>query len=454
MLTVSTTLSFGQLILESELRDGNLPDGWSQTDVTFSTSAGGYANFTSENAELSSPSFDLSEFAEASLSFSVAKFGSGDDGPLTVEVSTDGGTNWDAQTFTSPTPTSSTYIDTTLVFDETVAGESDVRIRFTRGDSPSQKRLRDVLIVGPDGITIPEATEVSTIADLRAGATDDTRYRLTGEAILVFYDSFQNRRYLVDESAGIFSVDDGGNLPSELTEVGQGVTGVEGTLSLENNGALITLTTDEGSANATISSTGNVINPETTTIAELSLDDTGKLVYIENVSFVENGDFSTGTNYQIVDANEDTLTFRTDYFGADYIGEAIPQEELSIVGLVGGFGNSPQIFARSSDDFLDAVITSNEEFADAPVKFELRQNYPNPFNPSTEISYSLPEVSNVSLTVYNMLGQKVATILNAQRQSAGSHTVSFDASNFSSGVYLYRLEAGSFVQMKKMLLMK
>jgi hypothetical protein len=85
--------------------------------------------------------------------------------------------------------------------------------------------------------------------------------------------------------------------------------------------------------------------------------------------------------------------------------------------------------------------------------FALEQNYPNPFNPSTTIQYSLENAAQVSLKVYNLLGQDVATLVN-DRQEAGSYVVPFNALNLSSGVYFYRLEAGSFVSMKRLVFMK
>jgi len=94
-----------------------------------------------------------------------------------------------------------------------------------------------------------------------------------------------------------------------------------------------------------------------------------------------------------------------------------------------------------------------EQTIDLPRDFALQQNYPNPFNPSTVIVYELPTVSDVVLTVYDMLGREIATLVR-QRQAAGRYRATFNAQNLSSGVYLYRLQAGSFVQTKKMMLLK
>jgi hypothetical protein len=89
----------------------------------------------------------------------------------------------------------------------------------------------------------------------------------------------------------------------------------------------------------------------------------------------------------------------------------------------------------------------------APAVFYLGQNYPNPFNPSTSIKYSIPRDGLVSLAVYNILGEKVSTLVN-QNMSAGNYEVKFDASHYASGIYFYRLDAGVYSSMKKMILMK
>ena len=88
-----------------------------------------------------------------------------------------------------------------------------------------------------------------------------------------------------------------------------------------------------------------------------------------------------------------------------------------------------------------------------PSEFGLNQNYPNPFNPSTNISYTLPEKADVELSIFNMLGQKVATVIN-QTQDAGTYTINWQAGSVSSGVYIYRLTAGGNTFTKRMMLIK
>lgn len=90
-----------------------------------------------------------------------------------------------------------------------------------------------------------------------------------------------------------------------------------------------------------------------------------------------------------------------------------------------------------------------------PTKFSLEQNYPNPFNPGTTISYKLPEASDVTLKIFNTLGEEVATLINNEYKSTGEHSsLFFVNSSLPSGVYFYQMKAGSFVETKKMLLLR
>jgi hypothetical protein len=103
------------------------------------------------------------------------------------------------------------------------------------------------------------------------------------------------------------------------------------------------------------------------------------------------------------------------------------------------------------------TVTSVENGFLLPKGFSLLQNYPNPFNPSTVIQYNIEKAAHVSLKIYNLLGLEVATLVNSQ-QEAGSYSITFNsrklANNLSSGIYFYRLEAGSFTSTKKLTLMK
>lgn len=110
------------------------------------------------------------------------------------------------------------------------------------------------------------------------------------------------------------------------------------------------------------------------------------------------------------------------------------------------------VVVRRGGEGDNGVLIPNE-VEDTPLEFNLSQNYPNPFNPTTNINFTLPVNSQVTLKVYNLLGQEVATLVNG-RLGSGPHTVKFDASGLASGMYLYRIEAGSFVQNKKMMLIK
>ncbi len=97
--------------------------------------------------------------------------------------------------------------------------------------------------------------------------------------------------------------------------------------------------------------------------------------------------------------------------------------------------------------------SADHEMFDVPMAFQLRQNYPNPFNPTTQIQFDIPEQSEVTLELFTVMGQRVATLASGEYHP-GQHTVEFDATNLASGMYIYRLQAGSFTQTKKMMLIK
>jgi hypothetical protein len=142
-----------------------------------------------------------------------------------------------------------------------------------------------------------------------------------------------------------------------------------------------------------------------------------------------------------------TPTYRTATFGVDLeslrrpVGQPLtqsPVQRLIVTGLT----------------YVESIIsTPVESGSTLPNAFSLAQNYPNPFNPTTNINYALPSVMDVKLEVFNLLGQKVATLVNA-RQQAGNYTVPFNAASFASGVYFYKIQAGNNLATKKMMLVK
>jgi len=127
--------------------------------------------------------------------------------------------------------------------------------------------------------------------------------------------------------------------------------------------------------------------------------------------------------------------------GSDY--------RIKIRSLIAG-----TLFDESNSNFevVDTTVNSVGNELNT-FKYFLAQNYPNPFNPSTKINYSLQNGEMVTLRIFDVLGREVATLVN-QYQSAGNHTVSFNASSLASGMYFYKLEAGSFQSIKKMMLLK
>ena len=104
-------------------------------------------------------------------------------------------------------------------------------------------------------------------------------------------------------------------------------------------------------------------------------------------------------------------------------------------------------------DIGSLVITSVEDVNLLPVEFGLEQNFPNPFNPITTIKYSIPNETNVNLKVFNALGEQVVVLVNESKR-AGNYEIEFNAASLPSGIYFYRLKAGSFIETKKMILLK
>ena len=142
-----------------------------------------------------------------------------------------------------------------------------------------------------------------------------------------------------------------------------------------------------------------------------------------------------------------TLPAKADSTGSDVLSSNFDLSAGAHTLVVSG--------ANAFVDYIQLIseVVGAVEPGQVAATFALDQNYPNPFNPTTTINFSLPKTADVRLVVYNVLGQQVSELINEKMQ-AGAHTVQFKANNLATGVYFYRLEAGSYVDVKKMLLLK
>jgi hypothetical protein len=143
------------------------------------------------------------------------------------------------------------------------------------------------------------------------------------------------------------------------------------------------------------------------------------------------------------------------FAGMDTIPNYVRQGNTfeSISGILWfGFSNY-KLLPRKNDDFVGWV--TDVEYDDVvPSEYALLQNYPNPFNPSTKIEFSLPVEGNVTLKIFNLLGEEVRTLISNELKSAGKHSVTFDAGNLATGIYIYRLQTGNYSSNKKMILLR
>jgi hypothetical protein len=148
-----------------------------------------------------------------------------------------------------------------------------------------------------------------------------------------------------------------------------------------------------------------------------------------------------------------TLNVIPDYYENEYaegLGEIYRFDHIEYIV---GIDITSEITYAKINDVEFGQLVSVSEVNQAVNSFNLYQNYPNPFNPSTVISYRLPVTSNVTLKVYDVLGNEIATLVDEEKP-AGEYEVEFVASRLPSGIYFYQLKVGSFLQTKKMMLLK
>jgi len=168
----------------------------------------------------------------------------------------------------------------------------------------------------------------------------------------------------------------------------------------------------------------------------------------EDSSFIDIALSNTGGDGFSGDGRLITLDVMHDFTSGDKVSVYL-QDVMALRADGGAVALKPDSLAFT----IGREASSGAAPDEVPDAFQLGSNYPNPFNPATQITYGLPRSEQVHLAVYDLLGRQVATLVNARRD-AGYHTVSFDAGHLASGVYIYRITAGEFVETRSMMLVK
>ena len=156
----------------------------------------------------------------------------------------------------------------------------------------------------------------------------------------------------------------------------------------------------------------------------------------------------------ILFALADTKIFVSSDQGKNWksIGDGIEQSHFYDLDINSKYlytGTSRGVWKRPLSEIVPDSLLSNIE----PIRYVLEQNYPNPFNAATKIKYSVPQLSNVVIRIYDILGSEIETLVNVEK-TAGIYELNWNAANLPSGVYIYQIKAGSFIQSKKMILLK
>ncbi|MBO6571526.1 MAG: T9SS type A sorting domain-containing protein [Balneola sp.] len=167
----------------------------------------------------------------------------------------------------------------------------------------------------------------------------------------------------------------------------------------------------------------------------------GYLVYYGSESGVYDG----------VDANEGESPITISTFD-EFELSGLPDGGSQYFFVVKAFDLSGNL-SEASNESSTTITTDIFDEAETPEQYFIEQNYPNPFNPSTSITYKVPETANVTITLYDMLGRKLSTLVN-ERKTAGSYQITLDMSSYSSGIYLYRMQSGTFVKTRRLTLIK
>ena len=287
--------------------------------------------------------------------------------------------------------------------------------------------------------SIGNLTQVADITALRADVDNNgagSFYEITGASLLTHTDSFRSRKWFQDGSiSGVLIYDEDGIITTTYA-VGDMVSGLKG-YSVISNGVLRFIPTEDSGV---IDSSGNAVVAQTVTITDFNTnpdDYESEYIKLLNVSFVE-GDgtatFSTGSNYTLTDGTNNAI-MRTDFYGADYIGELIPSTQLpSVSGVSGEYQGTSQLYVRSLADIT--LTTGQFNLSEFSIT-------PNPSN-GNFVNITSTGLGAMQANVFDILGKQVinATVANGR----------LDVSPLNTGVYIVKLTQGKATTTKKLII--
>ncbi|MBS4013732.1 MAG: Ig-like domain-containing protein [Bacteroidetes bacterium] len=288
---------------------------------------------------------------------------------------------------------------------------------------------KDHLLI--DFVTIEEVScdvqEVSTLQELRNGIVG-VNYKYTGEAVVTYTQTYRNQKFVQDATGGML-LDDLNGIMSYPFAAGDGISNITGRLDSYLGMLQFQPSINPGNP----SSIGNPIIAVDRTLDEVTSADQARLIKVSEVNFISTGTFAVGTVYDIEDPTSNGV-FRTNFYGADYIGNNIPTQKINLIALVVEANGVLQLTARSTADFQAFVNIVDPDKANILV-------YPNPFSDNINIILT-EEVDEIIL--YNNMGQIV------NRIKASDNSINIKTSELNSGVYIIRflMNDGSHVTQK------
>jgi hypothetical protein len=296
---------------------------------------------------------------------------------------------------------------------------------------------------------------VGDLSELRAQTPGTSQqYRVTGNVVMTFQQTYMNQKYFQDGAAGILIFDPNAVITTNYN-IGDVVANLTGTLDTYNGMMEFVPSSDPG----TPVSTGATLYPivvDIPTLTDNFASYQSELVALNDVTFQETGQFANGFYYTLADEQGTTFQFYTNFYDVDYIGTDIPTDPVHVVGLAINYNDTCYITARDAADIAEGQPASDHNVPSA--KTALLGAYPNPFNPTTHIRFSLAQAGQTELVVYNLQGQKIRNLVSDVCQS-GAHEALWNGMDdnsrpVASGVYLYRLKSGSFTSTGKAIMLK